>query len=178
MPLTFLHLTVENLSSSFPFILFPCLRNYQVPIWQRPHSHPQYPQGLALFLLPEQLPRAPLWNRKVWCRILENVKFRLYFTLVQRRCCALSKHNLHCLCIMHEHCGPAWPSLYEQRKHALFQWQETTLVLIYIYRYIYIYIYIHKQTLLLLLLQCLLLILILHINSQIIIKKKRKIIIA
>ena len=60
VPLTFLHLTVENLSSSFPFILFPCLRNYQVPIWQRPHSHPQYPQGPALFLLPEQLPRAPL----------------------------------------------------------------------------------------------------------------------
>lgn len=65
-PLTFLYLTVEKRKKKtlFPFILSPCLCNYHVPILPCPHSHPQYPEGLAVFLLVQQLPPLSLWNKK------------------------------------------------------------------------------------------------------------------
>lgn len=47
-----------------PFILSPCLCNYHVPISPCPHSHPQYPEGSAVFLLVQQLPPLSLWNKK------------------------------------------------------------------------------------------------------------------
>lgn len=77
--LTFLYVTVQN-SFFSPFILSPCLCNYHVPISPCPHSHPQYPEGSAVFLPVQQLQPPISLKQKVWCRILENVKFRLYFT--------------------------------------------------------------------------------------------------
>lgn len=66
VPLTFLYLTVKKNKKNpfFPFILSPCLCNYHVPILPCPHSHPQYPEGLAVFLLVQQLPPLSLWNKK------------------------------------------------------------------------------------------------------------------
>lgn len=66
VPLTFLYLTVTKKKKNpfFPFILSPCLCNYHVPILPCPHSHPQYPEGLAVFLLVQQLPPLSLWNKK------------------------------------------------------------------------------------------------------------------
>lgn len=61
--LTFLYLTVKN-SFFSPFILSACLCNYHVPISPCPHSHPQYPEGSAVFLLVQQLPPLSLWNKK------------------------------------------------------------------------------------------------------------------
>lgn len=49
--------------------------------------------------------RPYLLKQKVWCKILENVKFRLYFTLVKRVHGALQKHYLYSSCIKHEPCG-------------------------------------------------------------------------
>lgn len=62
--LTFLYLTVKNSFFSLPFILSPCLCNYHVPILPCPYSHPQYPEGSAVFLLVQQLPPLSLWNKK------------------------------------------------------------------------------------------------------------------
>lgn len=103
--LTFLYLTVKNF-----FFLFP--------IYSQPLSLQLPCSNLALSPQSPTIPRrigtlssgvaitAPIsLKQKVWCRILENVKFRLYFTLVQRRHDALKKHYLYNLCIMHEPCG-------------------------------------------------------------------------
>ena len=109
--LTFLYLTVKNYFS----------------IYSQPLSLQLPCSNLALSLQSPTIPRrigslssgvaitVPIFlKQKVWCRILENVKFRLYFTLLQRRCGALWKHYLYSFCIMHEPFGPALLSCRER----------------------------------------------------------------
>lgn len=100
--LTFLYLTVKN----------------YFPIYSQPLSLQLPCSNLALSLQSPIIPRrigslssgvpitVPiLLKLKVWYRILENVKFRLYFTLVKRVHGALQKHYLYSSCIKHEPCG-------------------------------------------------------------------------